>query len=82
MVEYFAGIGIEISERAIIKRVKKIYADRKKKIPKGRSISDKELHELIEERKNCPKKKIEEPESKQKIKKLRKKDPKIDSYIV
>lgn len=76
MVEYFAGIGIEISERAIIKRVKKIYADRKKKIPKGRPISDKELHELIEERKNCQKKKIEKPESKQKIKKTKKKRPK------
>ena len=56
MVEYFGGIGIEISERAIIKRVEKIYADGKKKIPKGRPISDQELHELIEERKNCQKK--------------------------
>ena len=51
MVEYFEGIGIEISERAIIKRVKKIYTNRNKKIPKGKQISDKELHELIEERK-------------------------------
>lgn len=76
MVEYFAGIGIETSERAIIKRVKKIYADGKKKIPKGRPISDKELHELIEERKNCQKKKIEKPKSKQKIKKTKKKRPK------
>ena len=53
MIKYFAERGIKISEKGLIKRVKKIYTDRNKKIPRGSSKrkkkkrpTDKMLYDL------------------------------------